>query len=244
MSIKVIIANNNDILFNSLSNIALQNESKIEIINVPVDKVNSLLYQIKSKENLIVLDSITSVTFCTNMLKNAITRVDKKNVIILVIDSKHITNIINREKKHWGFGKKQNDFSFFDVFNLVADTLKDTLKIEKSIDDIFWKIGLTHHFKGTLYLKDAIFLAYTDRSLLLDTNKLIKKVAEKNTVINYKIVRSAMDKSLNNMLDNTDNQIIYEIFEDDYDGRKISLKYFIDLCIRFLEKQRYCCLES
>lgn len=53
-----------------------------------------------------------------------------------------------------------------------------------------------------------------------------------------------MDKSLNNMLDNTDNQIIYEIFEDDYDGRKISLKYFIDLCIRFLEKQRYCCLES
>lgn len=98
MSIKVIIANNNDILFNSLSNIALQNESKIEIINVPVDKVNSLLYQIKSKENLIVLDSITSVTFCTNMLKNTITRVDKKNVIILVIDSKHITNIINREK--------------------------------------------------------------------------------------------------------------------------------------------------
>lgn len=80
--------------------------------------------------------------------------------------------------------------------------------------------------------------------MLLDTNKLIKKVAEKNKVINYKIVRSAMDKSLNNMLDNTDNQIIYEIFEDDYDGRKISLKYFIDLCIRFLEKQRYCCLES
>lgn len=46
------------------------------------------------------------------------------------------------------------------------------------------------------------------------------------------------------MLDNTDKQIIYEIFEDDYDGRKISLKYFIDLCISFLEKQRYCCLES
>ena len=46
------------------------------------------------------------------------------------------------------------------------------------------------------------------------------------------------------MLDNTDKQIIYEIFEDDYDGRKISLKYFIDLCIRFLEKQRHCCLES
>lgn len=77
MSIKVIIANNNDILFNSLSKFALQNESKIEIVNVPIDKVNSLIYQIKPRDNLIVLDSITSVTFCTNMLKNAINRVDK-----------------------------------------------------------------------------------------------------------------------------------------------------------------------
>lgn len=69
-------------------------------------------------------------------------------------------------------------------------------------------------------------------------NELIIKVAEKNEVMNYKVVRSAMDKSLNIMLDNTDIKVIYEIFNEDYDGRKISLKYFIDLCIRFLEKQR------
>ena len=40
------------------------------------------------------------------------------------------------------------------------------------------------------------------------------------------------------MLDNTDKQIIYEIFEDDYDGRKISLKYFIDLCNSFFRKTK------
>lgn len=87
-------------------------------------------------------------------------------------------------------------------------------------------------------MKDAILLAYSDKSLLLDMNELIIKVAEKNEVMNYKVVRSAMDKSLNIMLDNTDIKVIYEIFNEDYDGRKISLKYFIDLCIRFLEKQR------
>ena len=135
MSIKVIIANNNDILFNSLSKFALQNESKIEIVNVPIDKVNSLIYQIKPRDNLIVLDSITSVTFCTNILKNAINRVDKENIIILVIDSKRITNIINHEKNHhWLSWKKQTDFSFLDAVNLVADTLKDTLEIEKNIE--------------------------------------------------------------------------------------------------------------
>lgn len=244
MSIKVIIANNNDILYNSLSTIALQNESKIEVVNAPIEKVNSLLFQIKPRDNLIVLDSITSVTFCINILKNAINRIDKENIIILVIDSKHITNIINHESQHWFFKKKQTDFSLLDAVNLVADTLKDTLDIEKNIDDIFWKIGLTSYFKGTIYLKDAILLAYSDKCLLLDMNELMIKVAEKNEVMNYKVVRSAMDKSLNTMLDNTDIKVIYEIFEEDYDGRKISLKYFIDLCIRFLEKQRYCCLEN
>ena len=245
MSIKVIIANNNDILFNSLSNIALQeNRTKIEIVNVPKDELNHLIHQIKPRENLIVLDTATSVSFCSIILKHAINRIDKGNIIILVIDSKHITNIINHEKQHWPFYKRQPDFSFLDAVNLVADTLKDSLEIERNIDDIFWKIGLTSYFKGTIYLKDAILLAYSDRNLLLDTNNLMIKVAEKNEVNNYKIVRSAIDKSLNNMLDNTDINVIYEIFEGDYDGRKISLKYFIDLCIRFLEKQRYCCLES
>ena len=75
-------------------------------------------------------------------------------------------------------------------------------------------------------------------------NSLVIKVSEKNEVMNYKIVRSAMDKSLNTMLYNTNINVFYSIFEDDYDGRKISLKYFIDLCIRLLEKQRYCCLEN
>lgn len=93
-------------------------------------------------------------------------------------------------------------------------------------------------------MKDAILLAYSDKSLLLDMNELIIKVAEKNEVMNYKVVRSAMNKSLNTMLDNTGIKVIYEIFSEDYDGRKISLKYFIDLCIRFLEKQIYCCLEN
>ena len=46
------------------------------------------------------------------------------------------------------------------------------------------------------------------------------------------------------MLDNTDIKVIYEIFDEAYDERKISLKYFIDLCIRFLEKQIYFCLEN
>ena len=40
-----------------------------------------------------------------------------------------------------------------------------------------------------------------------------------------------------------DKDDIFEIFGNEYDGRKISLKYFIDLCVRHLEVQRYCYLN-
>ena len=117
------------------------------------------------------------------------------------------------------------------------------MELEKTIDNILWKLGFTSYFKGTIYLKDAILLAYNDHNLLKDSNLLIKKVAEKNGVLNDKVVRSNIDRSLNHMLDYTDKEIIYNIFQSDYDGRKISLKYFVDLCVHYLEKQKYCCLN-
>ena len=65
--IKVIIANDNDILFNSLSNMILQKRLNIEIENISTDKLSSLKF--KTKEKVIILDSITSISFCMNILK-------------------------------------------------------------------------------------------------------------------------------------------------------------------------------
>lgn len=242
--VKVIIANNNDI-YNSLSNITLQYKGKIEVINADKDKLKNIICRIGAKENLIILDSDTSVIFCNNILKYIMNRKDKANVIILVIDSKTVTNIISQKEEthYFSIRKEHNDFSVLDIINLIANTIKNTTEIEKSIDDILWRLGFASYFKGTIYLKDAILLAYNDNKLLQDMNALVKKVAEKNNIENDKIVRSAMDKSLNNILDFIDNSKVYDIFGDDYDGKKISVKYLIDLCIRYLEKQRYCCLD-
>ena len=242
--VKIIIANNNDILYNRLNDIALKNERKIEIINTPIDKLSSLIYQTRTKENLIILDSITSVTFYKTILKNAINRqIGKENITIIVINSNSIANnIIDHERHHhFFFRKKVQDFSVLDVVNLISNSLKESLEIEKNIDSILWQIGLTPSFKAYNYIKDAITFAYTDKNLLLDTKTLVKKVADKNNILNDKVVRSDMDKALNSVLDLLDTNILYDIFENDYDGRKISLKYFIGLCIRYLEKQKdYC----
>ena len=163
----------------------------------------------------------------------------------MVIDLKTATNIINHEKSHLFLRKEQSNFSLLEFISIISNTIRDTLEVEKTIDTILWKLGFTTYFKGTIYLKDAILIAYNDKKLLQDMNILLKKVSEKNNVENNKVVRSAMDKSLNNMLDFLHTDLVYDIFGDDYDGRKISLKYFIDLCIRYLEKEeRYCCLED
>ncbi len=238
--IKVIIANNNDILYNSLSQITLQYEGKVAVLNVTKDKLEKIICRNAPRESLIVLDSDTSVIFCNNILKYILNRMDKANVIILVIDSKTVTNIIGqtKQKTHNLFLKKKHtDLSTLDAINIVASSIRNTNEIEKNIDDILWKLGFASYFKGAIYLKDAILLAYMDNELLLDMNALVKKVAEKHNIENEKIVRSAMDKSLNNILDYLHTNVLYEVFKDDYDGRKVSVKYLIDLCIRYLEKQ-------
>ncbi|CDE54541.1 sporulation transcriptional activator Spo0A [Clostridium sp. CAG:269] len=239
--VKVAVTNDNDILYNSLSNAFLQNELNIELIKVPYEKLEQIIFHNKAKDQLIILDSVTSIAFCTNVLTNAIKKLDarKTNIIILVIDSNSISNI--KYEKGFSFIRKNStNLQLLDTISIVSNSLKKCLGIEKQVDDILWKLGFTNYFKGSKYIKDAILLAYDNSKLLLDMNSLVQKVAEKNSIDNANAVRTNMDRSLGNMLDYIDSKIIYEVFED-YDGRTISLKYFIDLCIRHLKKIKICC---
>lgn len=235
MKIKIIIANNSDILHQLLCNIASKNKEKIEIIKIPQNNLEKVIYKTRNKENLIILDSTTSTIFCKNILKNTIF-IGNMNIIILVINSKNIANIINTQKNYSVFSKNHSFFSILNVMDMISKTLKDSLEIEKKIDTIFWKIGLNSYLKGTIYLKDAISFTYNDKNLLLNIQNLVKKIAIKNNISNHCLVRSDMDKTLNNALDLLEKNILYDTFGDDYDGRKISLRYFIDLCIHHLEK--------
>lgn len=111
------------------------------------------------------------------MLKYITNRIDKANVTILVINSKTVTNIIIQEKSspHLLFRKETTNSSTLDIINIVVSSVKDVIEIEKSINDVLWRLGFTSYFKGTIYLKDAILIAYSDNKLLQDMNTLVKK---------------------------------------------------------------------
>ena len=241
--IKIVIAEGNDILYNHLSNISLQNELNIEIINVPYYELEKIICKIRPKDNVIIIDSNTSITFFRNVLNNAMKQIDTKkaNVIILVFNSNSISHT---EYQHSHYFFKNNTTPILDIVKIVSDSLKDCLQIEQKIDDLLWQLGFSTYFKGSIYLKDAISLAYSNKKLLLDTKKLVKEVARKHKNKNEKVVRSDMDKLLNNVLNLRDKSNLYDVFGKDYDGRIVSLKYFIDLSVRYLEKEKKYCLES
>ena len=243
--IKVVITNNNDIWNDSLSTIALENESKIEVINVDIDKLDNFICHLKTKHTLIILDSNTTISFCCNIIKNAIyLKSIEKNIIILIVDSKKLSTNLKKHEHIRGLLNRNINFSVFDIISLIANSIKDTLQIEEKIDDILWKLGFVSSFKGTMYLKDAILFAYYDETILQDMDIFVKKISEKHKVLNEKNVRYAMNKTLSAILDYKNNDIIHTVFGDDYDGRKISLKYFIDLCVRNLKKQKLYCKKK
>ena len=48
--VKVAVTNDNDILYNSLSNAFLQNELNIELIKVPYEKLEQIIFHNKAKD--------------------------------------------------------------------------------------------------------------------------------------------------------------------------------------------------
>ena len=115
----------------------------------------------------------------------------------------------------------------------ILENLTDTT-LENSIYDMLWHLRFNLYSKGTIYLKDAIIIAYYNNILLYDTNKLIKQVAQKYN-LDEKNIRNNIDNSLNRAFTYENLKYDIEFFKGYYDGRKISLKYFISLAVHYIQ---------
>lgn len=112
--------------------------------------------------------------------------------------------------------------------------MKETLNLEKIIDNIFEQLGFADYFKSPKYIKDAILFTYYDKFLLLNANLLVlKKFLEKNGIVNPNSVRCKIDKTLNERLDSINAFVLYDVFRNNYDVKKICSKYFIELNFKY-----------
>ena len=98
---------------------------------------------------------------------------------------------------------------------------------------MLWLLRFNLYSKGTVYLSEAIALAYYENSYLYDTNELLQKIAKLHN-LDEKNIRNNIDNALS--LAFKDENLKYDIdfFNGYYDGRKVSLKYFITLAVHYI----------
>lgn len=123
--------------------------------------------------------------------------------------------------------------NIFDIYKTKDKAIIQDTTIYGLIDNLFWKIGFNQTARGTYYLKRAVLIAYLDQDLLYKNKELIELTATELN-IEAKAVRSAIDNSINTMFRFTTKECLTNFFDDKYDGRKPSVKYFIALCVNYL----------
>lgn len=212
--IKILIACDNDnTLFSKLNKM-----DQIEIIKL--DKNIKIIIEDCKKNNppdMLILDK--NILTDKKIVKKIYQLSSNKNLIISVTNSR--------------------TYLCFDKFSQLLDLIKilenfTDATLENSIYDMLWHLRFNLYSKGTIYLKDAIIIAYYNNILLYDTNQLIKQVAQKYN-LDEKNIRNNIDNSLNRAFTYENLKYDIEFFKGYYDGRKISLKYFISLAVHYIQ---------
>lgn len=213
--IKIIIACDNDkILLSKLKNIA-----QIELIYVKIN-VEKIIKSFKQNSpDMLILDFDKKILTKEKIIEKISKLSLNKRLIISVTDSR--------------------TYLCFDQTYLLLKLIKiledfTDVSLENAIHDMLWKLHFNLYSKGTIYLKEAIIVAYYNRQLLLDTKKLINEIAQKHNS-NSKNIRNNIDNALNLAFKYENLQYDIDFFNGYYDGRKISLKYFISLAVHYIE---------
>lgn len=80
------------------------------------------------------------------------------------------------------------------------------------------------------------FLAYYDQSLLYDNKKLIE-IVSLEYLVDSRNVRALLDNTLYSMYKKTSSkEILSDLFPNNYDGTKMTVKFFISICVNYLNE--------
>lgn len=226
--IKIIITNNDNLC-------TILSETLIETKNIEIKNIDNLDQTIidsyiRTGTNIIFFSSDNYIELL-NVLKFIQKNID--DVIILLSNRIILNELLSNSSFVNSISSKKNLTNT--PKNKIYNRTTNTDAIEEYIISMLLNLKFTLYNKGTIYLKDAIFTAFYNEQLLLDTHSLIMQVAKINNE-NYINVRSNIDKCLNSTLDFLNTEMLYDTFEY-YDGRKVSLKYFVYLFVYTLKKQ-------
>ena len=138
------------------------------------------------------------------------------------------------EKVRWMIDK---DFNANTLFNVIREIKSDSEfdDINKTIDELLNKLKFDSCHKGTVLIKEGIYIAYTQPMICNRIDDLINILAYRFNYSSTKSARSTMDKCIGQMLkQHRDYKIFCDTFKDFY-GYSLSVKYLINYCVKYLE---------
>lgn len=214
--IKILVACDNDNLFNKL------NSSIFEVTNVKTNK-KSIFQSCKH-----LLPDMLIVDLNNKALKyfKIIDKLNEPNI------NKYIIISEVRNRVYICFSQPYICFRLIRHIESFDDAIEKNM-LEKIVIDMLLQLHFNLYSKGTWYLKDCIYLAYNNATLLFDTNELISQVAILHNE-DKKNIRNNIDNALNLAFKYENLQYDIDFFNGIYDGRKMSLKYFMVLAIHYI----------
>lgn len=232
--IKVMVADDN-IELNSMCCNFLTNDKEIEIVSRTIDGESTLKNYLDLKPDVLLLDldlpKLNGLDIINSLCLNSEEK-NKCNIIVISgnIDMRH--NLFNTSKIYRIIPKPA---SFDYILNIVKEMTSDKdLLFQKNLKDLLLDLKFNLYSTGTVYLIDAINIAYTRPVLLRNIKDLYVKIGTKYDVP-YKKVKWSIRNSIDTMNKYISTDFLHSIFHIYETNYKITPKYFLTMIIEYLE---------
>ncbi len=232
---KIMIADDNKD-FNSCCRNFLTKDSSIDIVTSTIDGLTTLEQYLNLRPDILLLDLDLPTLNGIEIINRLTSIPEEKNIcnIIVMTGSECYRNKITNTSKIFKIIPKPCDM--VDILMTIheIDNVKrpNTINIE-DINSLMLKLKFNLYTKGTKYLIDSIIIANNNTDLLYNINDLYSYVAKINNT-NTNLIKWSITNSLSTMNRFVDKGMLYSLF-DEYDGRKMSPKYFIGILIRHIK---------
>lgn len=229
--LELMIADDN-VHFTEHLHYVLTKEKNFRVINISHDGLEAVKNYNALKPDVLLLDLDMPKLDGLGVLEQLTD--DKKNIIILTGSPEYRSRFMNAHKVEWILDKGAHDEEIIEKIRSIEKNL--TLKkLEQAIENLLNLLSFGPHSKGTSYLRDAISMAYEYPKRYIEMEKIMRQVAAKNGVSNYKNVHSTIDKCIKSTYYKHENPHIFKDLFPDFDIYKISTRNFLESAITYLE---------
>lgn len=234
--IKIMIADDN-VTFNNICCKFLTQDKDIQIVSSTTDGESTLKEYNELKPDILLLDldlpKINGLDVINNLCLDENER-KKNNIIIISGNALLRYNLLNTLKVFRIMPKPVNFESLLYTIKEIANQ-ENKIKLDnKELRDFLFSLNFNLYADGTIYLIDALNLAFENPRLLRNIKDLYDKVAELHSVPSNS-VKWGIRNSIETMNHNTTKAEIKSKFNISYD-KKMTPKYFIPLVISHFQK--------